>query len=418
MNDKKCLKIIGNKQVNGVIKTSGSKNAALPLIAASLFLKGETILKNVPDILDVRRMLEILKHLNVKYQFKDNVLKIDSTNMEYKNLDIEVVKKLRGAYYYIPPLLKENSSLLFYQVGGCSFEKRPIDLHLDLIKSIGGKITYNNSLYQIRINKFNNLHYTFKKKSLGATINAILLGIKTQLPTTIINYSIEPEVICVIDFLKRAGLEIKKDDKSVSFQLKTQLKGIEYEIIPDRIEAETFGLLGLGLGRIGIFDFNKEHHLSFLKFLDECKIVYTLEDNYLLINKEIINEPPNIKLDNYPFLSTDIGPILLSFLLLQNKMFIIKDEIYPTRLNNLKFYKDMFYFNNYELLVNPIKRNKRNNVFYGSNLRDTMAYLYYALTHDGEYFIYGYEHLIRGYENIIDKLISLNCSIEVLDEED
>ena len=137
MNSGKCLRIIGNQPVNGVIRVSGSKNASLPLIAASLLLDDEITLENVPEINDIFNMLELLSYLNVKYIFKDNRLVIDSKNMVKKDLNIPLFSSFRASYYLLPILLNENEILRFRNVGGCNFENRPIDIHLDLFSQIG-----------------------------------------------------------------------------------------------------------------------------------------------------------------------------------------------------------------------------------------------------------------------------------------
>ena len=417
MNKSKCIKVKGNQMVNGVIKVSGSKNASLPIICASIFCNGEVTLKNVPDILDIRNLIELLKYINVKCEFNDNVLKINPSKMEYKNLDIPLMKTFRASYYLIPPLLKENSTFKFSSVGGCSFEERPINFHIDLLKESGVEVINYEDLYYLKVGEFKDLEYTFKKKSVGATINGILLGLKTKKNIVLKNYSNEIEVFDLINFLKQCGLDIIITEDSISFNGKTQLNPIEYEIMPDRIEAETFALIGLGLGKVGIFDFIKDHHQAFLDFLDKNKIVYTLENDFLLVNKTLIEDSNLIELDVYPSLSTDIGPILLAYLLLGNKMFIIKDKVYPSRLSKLDYFSKCFKSVDNTLLVNTKNIKDDNYIFCGSNLRDTMAYLYYSLTHEGNFYIYGKEHLIRGYEEIINKLVSLGCYLEEEDED-
>ena len=413
----KFIKVKGNKIVNGVIKVSGSKNASLPIICASLFCGQEVILKNVPDILDVSNLIELLKYLHVKCEFNENILKIDSAKMEIKNLDVPLMKTFRASYYLIPLLLKEHSSFKFFSVGGCSFEERPIDFHLDLLKEAGAEISHYGNVYFVNVEEFKEVEYTFKKKSLGATINGILLGLRTQKRIKLKNYSKEEEVFDLLKFLKKCGLQVEVDEDSISFNAKSRLNSVEYEIMPDRIEAETFALLGLGLGRIGIFDFIKEHHKAFIDFLDKNKIVYSLEDNFLLVNKQLVEESNIIELDSYPDLSTDIGPIIFSYLLLSKRMFMMKDRVYPTRLSKLKHFESCCKYNDEFLLVNPKNLVKNNYTYFGENLRDTMSYLYYALTHEGNYYIYGIEYLKRGYEGIIDKLISLGCYVEEEDEE-
>ena len=416
MKNKKYLKVIGNRPINGVIKASGSKNAALPIIAASLMCDSQVVLDNVPDIIDVRNMLGILSYLNVEYEFKDNRLTINPLTLKKKHLTIDLMNKLRASYYLIPVLLEENDILKFSNVGGCNFENRPIDIHLNLLKKVGCNVIQEESNYKIKLQEFKKLTYNFERKTFGGTINAILLGLKTKKDTSIKNCCPDPEIIDFISFLKKAGLDINYNDNNISFSLKTPLKGIQYTIMDDRIEAETLALIGLSLGRIGIFDFSKEHHQGFISFLDNNDIVYSLEDNFLVLNKELVTKGNDIELDFYPCLSTDIGPILFSYLLLGSKMFLIKDNIYKTRLSKLRFFQSSFCFQNDIIFVNPNKINKNNDVFYGSNLRDTMAYLFYALTHDGTFYIYGIEHIERGYEKIIDKLISLNCIVEEINE--
>ena len=411
MKCKNYLKIIGNQPLSGVIKVSGSKNAALPIIAASLLYKGKTKLINVPKIKDVTKMLEILKKLNVETKFKENTLYIDTTNMVIKDLLMEEVSEIRGAYYLIPTLLEENRNLKFREVGGCQFASRPIDYHIDLLKRSGVKVTYKTN-YNFVLDEFKDFEFEFNKKSVGATMNALILGSRSGKKVLIKNYAKEPEVICLIDFLKELGIEIEYNDESISLMRKSPLKSVTFSIIPDRIEAETFALLGLSLGKIGIFDFIKEHHTSFLNFLNLNYIPYECEDNYLFLTREKPSLSNDLLFDSYPSLSTDIGPIMLSYLLLGDKMFILEDNIYPNRLSKLVFFHKCFTFNKKQLLVNPHNLEQKNRVFYGSNLRDTMAYLFYCLTHDGEFELYGLEHLERGYEDIVDKLISLNAKVE------
>lgn len=417
MNSGKCLRIRGNQPINGVIKVSGSKNASLPLIAASLLIDGEVTLENVPEINDIFNMLELLEHLNVKFTFKDNVLTIDSKEMKKRDLNIPLFSTFRASYYLIPILLKEHDVLIFRNVGGCNFENRPIDIHLDLFSQVGCDIFYSYEDIVLISHEFDGLNYTFNVPSVGATINAILLGVKTCKETTLINYSKEPEVECLIEFLSNAGIEFIKDDNKLSFTRKTALNPISFNVIPDRIEGETFALLGLALGKIGIIDFEEKHHQGLIKFLNSNYISFNLDQSFLLITKEITKEINDVVLDCFPELSTDIGPIILMYLMLGKKMFLMEDKIYKNRLQSLSFFTNCFSKTGEKLLVNPLNQETKNRIFYGTNLRETMAYLYYCLTHDGDFYLYGLEHLYRGYENIVDKLISLGCKLEVIDED-
>ncbi|MDD6302876.1 MAG: hypothetical protein PUA56_06235 [Bacillales bacterium] len=414
MNKNTCLRVIGNRKIDGVIKISGSKNEALPIISSTLLKKDIYHFYNVPNILDVNKLLEILEYLNVKIERKKELVIIDTREVIIKPLTITQISQIRASYYVLFALLNKNTSIEYSFPGGCNFTSRPIDYHLNLIKSFGGDYHFNNNCIKVDISEIKACEYTLEKKSFGATINAIFLGVKCKKESKLYNYSNEPEVMHVISYLKQCGYSINIHENYLSFNEKNDIYPIDYSINSDRIEAETFYLLSKALGNIVLIGFNSLEHKAMTSlfkkdiFIDK-DIVYSF--------KESIDELEIYSFDNYPNLSTDIGPILISFLILNKKEFWASDKIYPSRITALKEYSkmikeekdDAYYFCSFEI---------DNRIFYGTNLRDTMAYLFYALTHNGVFYIYGIEHLQRGYEDLIDKLISLNCKIDILENND
>ena len=172
MNEYITLK--GKQEVGGSLRPSGSKNASLALICASLLVKGRVILHRVPRIDDIFCLFDILKYLNCKIDFDGDKVEIDSSFLTYKPLCIEEVSKIRASYYLIGALLGSNSSLEISYPGGCSFSSRPIDMHIDVFKSLGVNVNEGDKLY-LSYDQLHTGEIHLKKKSLGTSVNAILL---------------------------------------------------------------------------------------------------------------------------------------------------------------------------------------------------------------------------------------------------
>ena len=189
----------------GIVFASGSKNIALPLICACLITRSKVKLKNVPDILDVRNLLDILNDLNVETKFTNNTLIIDSSNLLYEDFSFSKIKKLRASYYLLGALIPLNKKIIFTYPGGCNFQARPIDLHLYAFSCLNVKVEENDGFLVFTHDDLHSGIIDFSKKSVGATINALLCSCQISGKTLIKNPCFDYEVMQVCDFLNRIG---------------------------------------------------------------------------------------------------------------------------------------------------------------------------------------------------------------------
>lgn len=410
----KHLECYGNKEIEGIIKISGSKNASLPIITSVLLCKNKSLIHNVPRISDITNMLKIFDELNVMSTFIDNDLVIDSSSLTYKPLTMIEVSLLRASYYLIPVLLYFNDEVKISSIGGCNFQSRPIDIHIDVFSSFGIMCTFDNEGYIFRKGYLHSCEYEFKKKSVGGSINALIIASFIEGQSILYNYSLEVEVIEMINLLRLMGVNISYDDKKVVIEGISEFKPIEYTIISDRIEAETFMLFALTYGRMILVDINKFHHLPFLSFLDQIEAKYDIGDNVGYFQKKLIDKGIVLSFGNEKYLSTDVGPLILVYLLLNNKkMSLVNDLIYKKRVLFMEVFGKACYFKNDKIIINPKNHKKVHNRLRGHNLRETMAYVLYALSNDFKTSVYGIEYLYRGYEDVVDKLCSLNNEVKI-----
>ena len=412
------LECYGNKEIEGIIKISGSKNASLPIISSVLLCKNKSLIHNVPRISDITNLLKIFDLLNVRSSFINNDLIIDSSSIEYVPLTMEEVGLLRASYYLIPVLLYYNDEVQISSIGGCDFEKRPIDIHIDVFSSFGVDCKRDGMGYIFRKNDLHPNEYRFKKKSVGGSINAILLASYIKGRSILYNYSHEVEVIEVINVLRMMGVNIEYDDKKIVIEGTNDFKPIEYTIISDRIEAETFMIFALTYGRMILVDINKNHHIPFLSFLDHIEATYDIGEKVGYFQKKMIDKGIVLSFGNEEDVSTDIEPLLLVYLLLNNKkMSLVNDLIYKKRILFMKEFGKACYFKNDKVLINPRNHHRVHFNLIGHNLRETMAYVLYAFLNPIKTKIYGLEYLYRGYEDVIDKLCSLNNEVGIYEDD-
>lgn len=401
--------IYGGKELNGEISINASKNAALPILCASLLNKGKTKILNLPKIDDINQLLSIFSYLNINYSYKDT-FQINPTNFEYKTLAISDVTKFRASYYLIGVFLYLFDKCEINTPGGCNLGNRPLNYHLEAFKKMGYKIEYDKETIKIsREYMTRKITYKLEKPSVGATINIILAGLKSGV--TIINYAKEPEVIDTINFLNKMGCNIYYKD-NLYVMPSTINKNIAYSIIPDRIEALTYVIMALLCGNIKINNINLLHIDSIIKLLIINGANIQIEKNALVVYKSKIT-PFNFETDYYPGIPTDIQP-LLSVLFLYNKGNVfIKDDIFENRFSAL-----------YELQklgakceINPPYAKITNSVLIGGNvvakdLRAAAALLVCALASKCVTTIENYEIINRGYAHIYDNLKNLGAKFE------
>lgn len=410
------LKIKGNKTLTGEVQISGSKNASLALIVASLLNKEEVVLKNVPNILDVNILLNILRYLNVIIEYKNNELYINSKNIEYKTLAIDDVKKIRGSSYLMGAFLSLFKKVEIYNPGGCAFSNRPIDYHLEAFEIFGSNVSYYENKILITLDKEVNGYYHIPQISVGTTIDILIFA--SLLENTIIldNIANEPEVHEVINFLILLGVEIVKiKEKTLFVKGNKSLKNrITYTLKNDRIEAQTFALIGASIGEnLIIKGFDIFDNLYLLNIFIKLKVPFNIQEDTLIISKIKDFEGLELETNPFPLLPTDIQPLLCVFLSLGRSKSTIEELIYPTRLSHVYELQKLGFnldINNNYIIIKPINK-LIGNIVTGKDLRGTFSLVIGALLVDDIVYINNEHFIYRGYENVIDKLKNLGADI-------
>ena len=246
----KVLKIHGGKELEGKVKISGAKNSAVALLPATILCDDTVTLHNVPDISDVDALVDILNYLGAKVDnYEEESYRIDTKQMQNREIIEEMSNKLRASYYFMGALLGKYKKAVVSYPGGCSIGSRPIDLHLKGFESLGAKIEYeeNNIIISAEELKGSNIYLDFA--SVGATINIMFAAVKAEGTTIIDNAAREPEIVNIAMFLNSMGAKITGAGTST-----IRIKGVKnmhssvHEVIPDRIEAGTYIIMGALLG--------------------------------------------------------------------------------------------------------------------------------------------------------------------------
>lgn len=410
------LQINGGFPLEGEVKISGSKNAALCLIAGALAIQKKVILQNIPVLTDIYNFIEILKALNVKCVFiDDNHLLIDSRNIVYKSLCLDEVQKFRASYYLIGALLPSVNHVEINYPGGCNFSKRPIDIHLKMFEDYGCKYIANDCL-NFHFEEYKNHHIVLKNISFGATVNAILMGLYAKEEVVIENVSKECEIDCLISFLNTAGKNIARENNKIIIK-EGSFHNLSFSNIPDRMEIGTFAFLAASKGKLKLYPIIREQ-ISYLEdVFQKLNITYYFVENSLVIENTNVNKSLIIETGEYPLFPTDLQPILTAYLTTIRRIHVLKENVYNERFSHVEELKKMgavIFKESNTLLINGIF-SLHGSIVKAKDLRCGAALLVCALNAEGKTIIENAEILYRGYESIVKKLKAIGAQVEVIE---
>jgi UDP-N-acetylglucosamine 1-carboxyvinyltransferase len=414
--------IRGGKKLYGDVEISGGKNAAVAIIPATVLIKGVCTIENVPDINDVKLLLEILKQMGAKVKTPDKTtVQIDCTNIVSYVEDYESARKMRASYYFIGALLGRFSSAKIGLPGGCDFGVRPIDLHIKGFEMLGAKISIEHGI----VNAYaENLIGTtiYMNASVGATINIMLAAVRAKGLTIIENAAKEPHIVDVANFLNAMGADIKGAGTDV-----IKIKGVDelfggtYAIIPDQIEAGTFmvaaGAIG---GRVIIRNVITKHLESISAKLEEAGVDIVEEDDFIVVSREGPLSKVNVKTLPYPGFPTDMQPQMTTLLCLAEGTSIVTETIFEHRFKYVDELRRMgakIEVDGKVCVVEGIDKFTGASV-QACDLRAGVALVIAGLAADGITEINGIEHVERGYENIVEKFKALGGNIKKIGDTD
>lgn len=412
------IKIKKTTNIFGEISISGSKNACLPILTVCLLTNQLIHLQNVPNILDVEYMIELLKLTGVKVKRCEETNEIYLKRKRIKSkIKSPYLNQIRASYYLMGALFSEKRIIKTKNPGGCNFTARPINYHLEAFKQMGGNVIVDNDDIYIKRNRKKNIKTTLENKSLGTTINIILSTVKTKGVSIINNPSLEPEVLDLIDILNKMGANIRIEEDKVVIMGVKKLKGVTHRIIPDRMEAGSYICLAASVEKSNILlkNINIKHLENVIETFKNGGLNIINEDEGLRVIKNCSLSNMKIVADHYPKYPTDLQQLMVSTLLNANNISLIKDKIYPNRFSevfDLLSMKATLYLKNQSLLIFPSKLIGKE--VYASDLRAGFSLIIAGACAEGETVVNHSEVILRGYDDLIGKLKSINIDIKIV----
>lgn len=412
----KILEIEGQRELSGTIRISGAKNSCVALIPAAILSDDEVTICNVPEITDTDALCEILESLNVGVKRASESILINAEKMQNTEIKEEFSKKLRASYYFMGALLGKYKKAVMYFPGGCSIGARPINLHLKGFEALGAKVTNENNKYIVEAEELKGANIYLDFASVGATINIMLAAVKAKGLTIIDNAAKEPEIVNVATFLNNMGAKITGAGTStIKIEGVEKLHGCFHEVIPDRIEAGTYIIIGALCGnRLKIDNIIPEHVDSLLSKLQEIGVDLEIGSDYVIVSKEEITKPTNIKTSVYPGFPTDLQQPFTVLLTQCSGKSKVEETIWENRFMHIAYLNqlgaDITIKNQTATIIGPTKLKGTSVV--ATDLRAGAAMVAAALIAEGKTTITNVEHILRGYENIVSKLKDVGAKIE------
>ena len=409
--------IKGSNKLEGKVKISGSKNAALPIIAASILNAGKTTLYNVPNIHDTQMMFEILKNLGGKVEKKNNKIIIDTSKIKKYEISEDLMRQMRSSVILAGSLIGKYQKAIFSYPGGCDIGTRPIDLHLKGFEKLGINITKNYGNISCICDKIVGEKIDLDFPSVGATENIMLASCLGEGTTQINNAAREPEIIDLQNFLNKMGAKIQgAGSNKIQIEGVKKLNDVSYNIMPDRIETGTFlCAAAMSQGNIIIENTNINHITPIISKLEEANCKLKLEKDKIELKAPKKLKALEIRTMPYPGFPTDMQSIFATLLTTAKGSSIIVENIFENRYKYTQELIRMGAKISVEGKTAIIKGVKK---LYGANVKATdlrggAALVLAGIVAKGETTIENIDYILRGYERFDKKLEKLGVKIQL-----
>ena len=417
------LEIEGGRTLKGTIRISGAKNSSVALIPASILSDdGAVTLLNVPEIKDTDSLTDILEFIGADVERSTESMVIDSKNVTNKDIPEEYAKKLRASYYFMGAMLGKYKHAELYFPGGCSIGERPIDLHLKGFEALGGEVTNIGKKYIVDAKELKGADIYLDIASVGATINIMLAAVKAKGITTIENAAKEPEIVDVAMLLNSMGANIEGAGTNIiKIEGVEHLHGCSHEIIPDRIEAGTYMIIGAVAGNyLKIDNVIPKHLESLIATLEEMDVELDVGDDYVIVNKPDKYKPAVVKTLPYPGFPTDLQQpfsVLMTQAVGDSK---ITETIWENRFMHVPHLNNMganIEVNGMKAIIHGPTKLHGTKVE-ATDLRAGATLVAAAIIAEGTTTITNINHILRGYESIVEKLSDVGASIKRVEVEE
>ena len=407
--------IKGGRKISGEVTISGSKNAALPIIAASILNKGKTTLYNVPNIHDTQMMFEILDKIGGKVTQKNNKIIIETSKINKYEIPEDLMRQMRSSVIFAGSLIGRYKKATFSYPGGCDIGTRPIDLHLKAFEKLGINIQKNYGNISCICDKITGEKIDFDFPSVGATENAILASCLGEGKTIITNAAREPEIIDLQNFLNKMGAKIKgAGSNKIEINGVKQLKDVSYNIMPDRIETGTFlCIAAMAGGSLKLKNADATHITPVIDKLEESGCKIETYKNIIQIEGPKKLKAVDIKTMPYPGFPTDMQSIFATTMTLAKGTSIIVENIFENRYKYTQELVRMGAKIKVEGKTAVIKGVRK---LYGANVKATdlrggASVVMAGIAAKGMTKVENIEYILRGYEKFDKKLQNIGVDI-------
>jgi UDP-N-acetylglucosamine 1-carboxyvinyltransferase len=413
------LEIEGGYKLSGTVKISGAKNAALPIIAATILSDKKVVLENLPNVVDIRTLLKLLTMLGAKVEHNDTKAVIDCSTITSTKAVYEIVSQMRASILVLGPLLSRFKECSVSLPGGCAIGQRPIDLHLKAIEALGAKVNLEQGYVVAKAKKgLKGAKIIFDKVTVGGTENALMAAAMADGVTTIINAAKEPEVVQLCQMLNMGGAKVEGIGSDRIKIHGTNGKPLEFKepisIIPDRIEAGTYLCIGaITNSKITLNNVNIEHIQTSIDKLEDMGCEFEINKDTITIIPTKNLKGVNIVTAEYPGFPTDMQAQFMAVATLAKSESLIEERLFENRFMHVselnRLGADIWLKGNVAA-IKPVKKLIGAEVM-ATDLRASSALVIAALAAEGKTIIRRIYHLDRGYDKLEEKLANLGAKV-------
>ena len=409
------LVIHGGHPLNGSVKVSGAKNAVLPIMTATIITPGSYKIKRVPDLRDTRTMISLLEIIGAEVNFEDGTLHIDTAKCNNPEAPYDLVKTMRASFYVLGPMLSRFGYAKVSMPGGCAWGPRPVNFHVDAMEQIGADIILEDGYIIAKGENLSGGDVLFEVSSVGATGNAVMAAVKASGRTTISNAAMEPEITCLCEFLNAMGASISGiGTNKLQIESVSEMKPVDIEIIPDRIETATFLIAGAMAGeKVEVVGAEPNHLQVVLKRLQEAGSELEVKKDSIIIERKGRPRPVSVETAVYPGFPTDVQAQWMALMSLADGNSTITDSIYHDRFTHIAELSRLGADIRLKHNVAEVKGKERllGAHVMSTDIRASASLILAGLAAEGQTEISRIYHIDRGYEKIEEKFQSLGAEI-------
>lgn len=415
-----ALRIQGGAALRGELEVSGSKNAALPIMAAALLSEGESVLERVPDLADVRTLARVLETLGARVERSGTRVRIDGRNVGSVEAPYELVRTMRASILVLGPLLARFGHARVSLPGGCAIGARPIDQHLRGLAKLGAHIEIEHGYVEARAERLRGAEVVFAAPTVGGTENLMLAASLAQGTTVLHNAAREPEVVDLARALTKMGAEISgAGSERIVIHGAQQLFPFEHRVIPDRIEFGTFLVAGAMAGDgLTIRAGGPEHQMALIEKLRAAGAALEIDAGTVTVGAANPPAPLDVQTAPYPGFPTDMQAQLMALLAIADGTSSISETIFENRFMHVAELNRLganIRVEGGHASVHGVPRLSGSTVM-ATDLRASASLVLAGLVAEGDTHLRRVYHLDRGYEHIEDKLRSVGASIQRVTE--